>query len=145
MGLLFQVTVGAIYATIFHTPYIWFNMGGFNLMTFLIHCLPIPFFVFGFIERWTLICNFLSMLCFLGALFSGGLFIYHLNLLMNNQTTFEKQKSITEYNLNSWRLNLNECLGPRWAFTVFISPLIDSKLPGDGIHFPTLKDHKYNR
>lgn len=155
MGLLFQVAFGAVYAFAFHSPYIWANMGGLSAINFFSHLIPIPFYLFGYIDRWTMLCNFLSMLSLIGALFSAGLFAYHLNLLVRNQTTFERQKGITEYSLGSWRLNLLECLGPRWPLTVFVTPLLDSKLPGDGIHFAAksaqsnlhknAKEDKYSR
>lgn len=136
MSLLVQVCFGSTYATFFHSSYIWANMGGLNLWNFFSHFLPIPFFVFGFIDSWILFCNFISMLCIVGAGFSGGLFIYHTILLLRNQTTHERNNSINDYNLKSWRLNLIEGLGSNWPMTLFISPLIDSKLPGDGINFP---------
>lgn len=145
MGLLFQVAFGSLYAFFFHSPYIWSNLGGLSLRSFFSHSLPIPFYVFGYIDSWTLLCNFISMLTVIGALFSGGLFAYHMSILVKNQTTYEKAKNITEYNLKNWRVNLSECLGEKWPLTIFVSPLLDSKLPGNGLYFPTAKDHKYTQ
>ncbi|XP_017462043.1 PREDICTED: probable palmitoyltransferase ZDHHC24 [Rhagoletis zephyria] len=152
MGLLFQVAFGSVYAFAFHSPYVWGNMGGLSVGNAAAHLIPIPFYLLGYIDRWTTLCNFLSMLTLIGALFSGGLFAYHLNLLARNQTTYERAKGITQYSLaGGWRANLLETLGPRWPLTVFLSPLLfDSPLPGDGVHFGGgkmggVREHKYNR
>lgn len=137
--------MACIYASILHSGYIWANMGGFNPMTFFSHILPVPFFMFGFIDKWTLFCNLISVLCIVGFLFGTGLFIYHVNLLLKNQTTYEKHRTISVYNLKNWSANLTETLGPSWLFTIFVSPLIDSPLPGNGVYYPTLDEHKYSQ
>lgn len=145
ISLLFQTSVACIYASILHAEYIWSNMGGLSLFSFFAHLLPFPFYIFGFINGWTFFCNFISILCIIGILFGGGLLIYHLNLLVKNQTTYEKHRAINAYNLKQWSTNLTQSLGTRWPLTVFVTPLIDSPLPGNGIDYPTLDEHKFGQ
>lgn len=145
ISLLFQTMVACTYASVLHADYIWENMGGLSPFSFFAHMIPFPFYVFGFINGWTLFCNFISILSIIGVLFGGGLFIYHLNLLIKNQTTYEKHRAINVYNLKDWSTNLTQSLGTRWPLTVFVSPLIDSPLVGNGIDFPTLDEHKFGQ
>ncbi|OTF82119.1 hypothetical protein BLA29_004750 [Euroglyphus maynei] len=140
MGLLFNVGFACIYATIIHWHYIWMNINHLGWWAIGVHSVPLGFYLLGWIDLWTTCCNIISMLCIVGALFASGLFIYHFNLLRINRTTYEQAKSITDYDLNEWRRNLFETLGHRWPLTIFLCPLIQSNLPGDGIHFPTKKE-----
>lgn len=117
-------------------------MDGFNPLTFFSHLMPIPFMMFRIINTWTMFCNLISMLCIIGFLFAGGLFLFHFILLANNQTSFERSHKICDYDLKNWNLNLTESLGSKWPVTVFLSPLVESKLPRDGTHFPIRNEHK---
>src|SRR5699024_6120470 len=105
MSLLFQISFACAYASVLHADYVWTNMGGLNLYTFFAHCIPMPFFLLGGIDLWTLACNLVSMLCIIGLLFGTGLLVYHFAILCGNQTTHERANSITKYRLKRWSLN----------------------------------------
>ncbi|XP_027197920.2 putative palmitoyltransferase ZDHHC24 [Dermatophagoides pteronyssinus] len=140
MGLLFNVGFGCIYAISIHWPYIWMNIKHLGWWSLGVHSVPLGFYLAGWIDFWTTCCNMISMLCIVGAIFATGLFIYHFHLLCINQTTYEKANLINDYNLNDWRKNLYETLGNRWFLTIFLSPLIKTNLPGDGIKFITNRE-----
>lgn len=142
MGLLFNVGFACTYATIMHWHYIWLNINHLGLWAIAAHSVPLGFYLLGMIDLWTTCCNIISMLCIVGAIFASGLFIYHFNLLRMNRTTYERAKSIADYDLSDWQKNLSETLGDRWLLSIFLCPLIKSSLPGDGVHFQT-KQEKY--
>ena len=75
-----------------------------------------------------------SIVNFCGVLFSGGLLIYHGQLLLDNQTVAERNKHFTNYDTGSKIQNIKESLGTNWYLT-FVSPLIPSALLSDGIHY----------
>lgn len=60
--------------------------------------------------------------------------------MARNQTNFEHNKRIVAYDLGDWRTNVREALGHNWRL-VLVSPWVRSRLPRDGIKFPTHKEH----
>ncbi|RWS25772.1 putative palmitoyltransferase ZDHHC24-like protein [Leptotrombidium deliense] len=58
---------------------------------------------------------------------------YHGSLLIRNQTVFEKNKAIHKYDLYDWKVNVKESLGDNW-YLVWISPLIASQMPRNGLY-----------
>ena len=80
-----------------------------------------------------LIC-LVSIVNFCGVFFSGGLLIYHGQLLLANQTVSERNKHFTNYDTGSKIENIKESLGRNWYLT-FVSPLLPSPLLSDGIYY----------
>lgn len=71
------------------------------------------------------------------ACFSGFLFLYHLNNILRGRVVYESNTYTNDFIYNmGWKLNLVEVFGNRWYLT-WISPFINSKLPGNGIEWPT--------
>jgi hypothetical protein len=87
-----------------------------------------------------MIWTFISIIDICGFLFASGLIYYHTILMINNQTTYEKNKRINTYNLGHWKTNVIENLGDNWLAALLLSPLIKSRLPQNGIDFPTFKE-----
>ncbi len=139
-ALLIFISIGGLYASVLNQFYIWESLGGFNFSTFFYHILPFPFWLFGKISFKVMIWTFISIIDICGFLFASGLIYYHTILMINNQTTYEKNKCINTYNLGHWKTNVIENLGDNWLAALLLSPLIKSRLPRNGIDFPTFKE-----
>ncbi|XP_013168158.1 PREDICTED: probable palmitoyltransferase ZDHHC24 [Papilio xuthus] len=77
---------------------------------------------------------FLVLINFLVALFTGFLFFYHINNVLNGKITPENKNSLKSVHDKGWKCNLIEVLGTRWHLT-WISPFIYSPLPGNGFEW----------
>lgn len=84
---------------------------------------------------------FFLVLNVLNGIANGFLFIYHFNNLLRGRLVPET-RSCSKYFIHDkgWKLNVIEVFGSRWYLT-WISPTINSVLPGNGIEWPV--DNKY--
>jgi len=139
-GLLIYIAIGGCYATILNQFFIWQALGGFSWVSVLNHLLPFPFWLWGRIPFQVMIWTFIAIIDLCGFLFAMGLLYYHGMLLINNQTTHEKNKSIKRYSLGQWKANVFESLGPNWLSAVLLSPLVNSELPRNGVDFPVVEE-----
>lgn len=106
----------------------------------LAHTFPFLFWVLGKISiSSTLIC-LVSIVNFCGILFTAGLLAYHGQLLIDNQTVFERNKHIDIYNTGNLVRNIEESFGTNWLL-VLVSPFVPSRLVSDGIHFQTIVNY----
>ena len=94
------------------------------------------FLFFGFDQIPMALSSFIFSVNVGGFLFTSAMLVYHLRLVFKNQTTFEDGKGITAYDMGSWFKNAKEVFGKRWYVT-WISPLVPSELPSDGVHWDT--------
>ncbi|CAG2111871.1 unnamed protein product [Medioppia subpectinata] len=143
-GLLIYVGIGGLYATVLNQYFIWEVLGGFNWVTILNHLLPFPFWVFGRITFPVMVYTFIAIVDLCGCMFGFALLYYHTRLLINNQTTYERNKGTTQYSLGHWTHNVVENLGPNWLAAILLTPLVSSPLPRNGIDFPSIKEHSLN-
>lgn len=132
---LIYLSIGCLYASIYNMYFIWDVLGGFSLFSVAAHILPFVFWLFGYLNFVVFIYTMLSMLALIGFLFVGNLLIFHAQNMLRNQTTFEKNHGIREYDVG-WRKNVVECLGTNY-YKIFIFPLFSSPLPSDGLSFST--------
>lgn len=130
---LAYLALGAFYASIFNLSFIWDVLGGFSLFSVAAHLVPFVFFLFGYLSFKAFVYTFMSMLSVCGILFVTNLFILHFRQMLHNQTTFERNHGIFDYDLG-WKNNIVECLGKSW-YLVWLCPLIISPLPSDGFTF----------
>lgn len=92
------------------------------------------FFSTGQVKASTFIFAFVADTCIVGFLFCFAFLTFHLILLSRGTTTKEWFGGhATEYD-NGWKKNFKNFLGERW-YLVWLSPWIQSRLPGDGINF----------
>jgi palmitoyltransferase len=140
VGLLLHIGLGAAYASALNSQFIWHFLGGFNFLNFFKHLFPMIFWLFGRIPTEIAFWTMISIIDVCGSMFALGLLLYHSQLLMVNQTNHEKNKNITAYDLHDWKVNVEEVLGDNWKWTLF-SPFVTSKLPRDGIRFPTYREY----
>lgn len=135
---LLYLSIGATYATVFNMYFVWDYLGGFSLYAVAAHALPFVFFICGLLSVQSFLYTFMSMLSICGVLFVSNLFVLHLRQMLRNQTTFEKNHAVNNYDLG-WRNNVVESLGANWHL-IWIFPLIVSPLPSDGLSFKTNKE-----
>uniref|UniRef100_A0A8D0HTZ1 Palmitoyltransferase ZDHHC24 n=1 Tax=Sphenodon punctatus TaxID=8508 RepID=A0A8D0HTZ1_SPHPU len=87
----------------------------------------------GQVSAVTFAYAFMADVCVVGFLFCSGFLLFHSLLTLRGQTTKEWFGESHQYDLG-WHCNLREALGERWHL-VWLSPLIASPLPGDGVTF----------
>ncbi|XP_038210266.1 probable palmitoyltransferase ZDHHC24 [Zerene cesonia] len=94
---------------------------------------PLAAFVIDFGEESIYV--FLVEINFIVGVFTGFLFLYHFNNLIKGKVTPERKSCSKEISYNKGlKLNLIEVFGSKWYFT-WISPFINSPLPGNGIEW----------
>ncbi|VVD01762.1 unnamed protein product [Leptidea sinapis] len=95
---------------------------------------PLVSFVLDFGEESLYI--FLVEINFIVGLFTGFLFIYHFNNIINGKITPERKEAKgVSYN-RGWKGNITEVFGSKWYLT-WIFPFINSPLPGNGVEWMT--------
>lgn len=139
---LVYLSIGTFYATVLNMFYIWDMLGGISLLSICAHILPFMFWITGYLDTKVVFSTFLSVTSVTGFLFVTSLLIFHTLSLLKNQTAYERNNSITCYNLG-WKQNIVESLGTKWYLT-WIFPSISSPLPNDGIEFITTENFRLN-
>lgn len=136
------LSIGCLYASVMNMFFIWDFLGGFGFKAILYHLFPFPFWLLGTFSLKITFYILISLVNLLGFLFASALSFYHGNLLIRNQTTYERNKQINTYDLEYWKYNVIESLGRNWFLALIGSPLFKSQLLRDGIDFPTKKDYQ---
>ena len=141
LGFLYGLILGSGYSMVLNQYFIWDELGGFSFMNLLKHIFPWIFMLLGKMPFSTGVYCFISGANHAGGfLFCSGLFLYHSSLMIKNQTCAERNRGITDYDLGSWKINIQEVLGENYI-RVFLSPFASSPLPRDGISFPTRQEY----
>ena len=143
IALIFYISIGSLYVSILNMFFIWDLLGGFTFYNFMSHTFPFIFWLFGLLHWYSTMCCLISIINIAAFLFTTGLVFYHGSMVIANQTVHERAKSITDFDLGNWRSNVEQSFGSRWILT-FISPIIYSKLPGNGKDFPSKRDYNLN-
>ncbi|XP_060519800.1 probable palmitoyltransferase ZDHHC24 isoform X2 [Cylas formicarius] len=78
---------------------------------------------------------FFILVVMLGGFFTGTLLFYHLNLILKGRVTPERKEKMSPYDKGKIE-NFKIVFGERW-YLVWLSPLIKSELPCDGINWET--------
>ncbi|KAM5138404.1 putative palmitoyltransferase ZDHHC24 isoform 1-T2 [Mantella aurantiaca] len=107
---------------------------GISVHSFFLLLMPWMMLVLGQVKLSTFLFAFVADTCIVGFLFCFAFLTFHLILLSRGATTKEWFGGhATDYNYG-WKTNVKNFLGERW-YLVWLSPLIQSRLPGDGINF----------
>lgn len=101
---------------------------------------PLVSFVIDFGEETLYV--FLIEINFIIGAFTGALFIFHFNNILNGRITPEKKDSnkVVSYD-NGTKQNVIEVFGYKWYLS-WISPFINSPLPGNGVEWNVEDKHK---
>ncbi len=130
------VWIGTLYSLFYHAQYMFQFFKLQNLFEIFRFFAPLMFLFLGFDQVPMALSTFVFSVNVGGFLFTSAMLFFHLRLVFNNLTTFENGKDIRTYDLGSWFKNLKEVFGKRWYLT-WISPLVPSELPSDGVHWDT--------
>ncbi|CAH1790205.1 unnamed protein product [Owenia fusiformis] len=134
MNFLITLCIGAIYCNIMNFDYTWHIIGGISFKSVFTMLLPMLTWLLGYAESFTFSVAFMSALCVVGCALLLVLCTYHLMLILNGQTVYEKAKNIRDFDLG-WKKNIIEVFGDHW-YIAWISPFIPSTLPSIGIEPP---------
>ncbi|MEQ2224447.1 putative palmitoyltransferase zdhhc24 [Ilyodon furcidens] len=125
---------GLLYAMVMNAEvFIVILKEGVTLHSILLLLIPWIMLVSGQVSARAFAFAFIADTCVVGFLLVSAFFFFHLFLLFRGQTTREWYSSRRPYSLGLLG-NLHHMLGLRW-YICWLSPLIPSPLPGDGINF----------
>lgn len=134
MNLYFWL--GLLYANYFNMDYAYEIYHNFSFNTFIAMTLPGVAWFFGLAGFNTFFMNAVTSLTSFFFFYSSYVFYFHMRCTVQGITTHEyKYNKGQEYNLG-FRRNMETALGVNWTWA-WISPLIPSPLPGNGIDFDT--------
>lgn len=133
---LFYFLLGTIYTTVYNSLYLWVlkNDEFFNKITIIKMICPILMLTIDSSSKN--LCIFIYELNVIGLVYSLVLLIYHGNIILKG-AVIQEMKEKLYYDLG-WKENLKMVLGVRW-FLVWLSPLIQSKLPHNGINWEIIR------
>lgn len=132
MNIYFWVAL--LYANIMNMDWAYEVYHNFTLTTLVVMFLPGVAWLFGLAEQETFFMMMVTTLCLLFFIYATSILYFHMRNTLQGITTHEyKYKKGQEYNLGIWK-NIEHAFGTNWKFG-WISPLISSPLPGDGITF----------
>ena len=131
--LLFVLNVwlGATYSCFLHVDYVLEVLHGFTWQALVTMIAPMVTWTTGLSKDFNFLVSFISSTTLIASLFVGLFFMYHLRNVLSGQTVHEKANNIKDFDYG-WRSNLEYVFGKNWKFA-WISPLITSPLPSDGI------------
>lgn len=139
---LFHFMIATIYCSYFNMFFMWSTFVGFSWIGVLKIIFPLAIVLSGLDASLVQVYRVFCILTVIGLVATTGLFFYHLGNVINGRVMYENSKRISDYNLGSWRENIETTLGTKWYLTWFI-PFIDSPLPCDGIHWDKMKQTSF--
>ncbi|XP_075044821.1 putative palmitoyltransferase ZDHHC24 isoform X1 [Mixophyes fleayi] len=107
---------------------------GFSLHSFFLLLMPWMMLIIGQVTTSAFIFAFVADTCVVGFLFCLAFLILHCVLLYRGSTTKEWFGGHANDYDHGWKKNARNFLGERW-YLIWLSPWIQSRLPGDGINF----------
>ncbi|KAM9302249.1 putative palmitoyltransferase ZDHHC24 [Gastrophryne carolinensis] len=107
---------------------------GVSVHSFLLLIMPWMMLIIGQVKASTFIFAFVADTCVVGFAFCFAFLTLHCLLIYRGSTMKEWFGGHAREYDHGWRRNVRHFLGERWHL-VWLSPWIESTLPGDGIHF----------
>jgi palmitoyltransferase len=132
--MVFYISLAAIYANIFNYEFVS-DVKGDNgwIMNVLSIIGPHVGWAFGYYSVYDVSIAVLTSVGYILNFLFLWLLIIQIRQILKGQTKYELKKGITTYSIGL-KIILREIGGKYW-FLVWISPLVPSPLPGDGISF----------
>lgn len=125
---IFAATLYASYYNIFYI-YNSVELGSYMSILKLVFPLAMIFVEYTMNQLFL----FLVLIVTVGCVFTGVLFYFHTNLMINGMITYERKFKDRFYDTGTLN-NLAICLGERWYLT-WISPFVQSNLTHDGVNW----------
>ncbi|XP_044733058.1 probable palmitoyltransferase ZDHHC24 [Chrysoperla carnea] len=136
--MLLFVTIGLLYFGYFHVFYTYHNLE-YDLFMYI--RIFVPFIIIFFDDLATQIIVAIFLIVGLGSGVCIAMSVFYFDLIRKGQVNIESRRKNTKYDLG-FKENLRQVFGELW-YVAWLSPIIPSKLPGDGINFKineTFKD-----
>lgn len=121
------------YLTLLNVPYTLQLLGGFSFSYVFSVMIPLLAWLFGVLPSAYLLASFITGICSLIFVGMFSCFVYHCQNVYRGRTTYERRLTSHEYDLG-WKRNFLDALGYKY-YLVWIFPLLNSPLPGNGIDF----------
>ncbi|KRT85759.1 hypothetical protein AMK59_2134 [Oryctes borbonicus] len=134
---MFYMFIATVYSSYFNIFFIYSTMNFNSWFSYINIVFPLAMLLINFDMHQLYL--FLTLIVFVGMIFTGVLLYFHTNLLLKGQVTYESKHNINKYNLGKIE-NIKQIFGMHWKDT-WISPFVISPLPTDGQLFPVrIKD-----
>nr|CAB3267902.1 probable palmitoyltransferase ZDHHC24 [Phallusia mammillata] len=126
--------IALLYANILNMDFVFELYHTINSQSLLTMFMPMLAWMFGIAKGETFLMAMFTSLCVVSFLYATAILLFHMRNTLKGRTTPEVMKKLGQmYNLGIVN-NLREAFGINWPIA-WISPLIPSPLPGDGITF----------
>ncbi|XP_005177763.1 probable palmitoyltransferase ZDHHC24 [Musca domestica] len=131
---LVYVIIGCSYCCLYNCVYFWYLHKDIYLNSRTLMSLICPFVGFFFDISWKNVYLLTYELGFISLLYALILFLFHWPNVLRGSTTHESLSA--KYDMGREQ-NLEMVFGKRWRL-VWLSPLLESELPHDGVHWESL-------
>lgn len=134
LQLVFFCWVAALYSSILNFEVVLEVLGTSGPLGIFKIVFPFLVWVLGYINATEMLLSGMVLFCMAVMCMMSALLFYHVRNMYFGQITTERTHKNFKYNLG-WKENIKSVLGESWRYA-WISPLIPSPLPGDGLVFP---------
>lgn len=128
----FYMFIATVYSSYFNIFFIYSTVSFNSWLSYVNVLFPLAMLLVSFNLHQLYL--FLTLIVFVGMIFTGVLLYFHVNLLLKGQVTYEGKHHISKYDLGQVE-NIKQVFGIHWKDT-WISPFLISPLPTDGQIFP---------
>ncbi|ESO10617.1 hypothetical protein HELRODRAFT_109014 [Helobdella robusta] len=122
-SLLIYLLIGAVYCNYLNFDYTFEVLGGLNFTAIFTMVVPMLSWALNFSGAVGFFAAFISATCIISMVLFTVLLIYHGRNLLCGQTCIERSSSIHEYDLGSWKRNVESLLGERWLAVLLFPAL----------------------
>nr|XP_039269388.1 probable palmitoyltransferase ZDHHC24 [Styela clava] len=134
LSMLMNMWVALLYSNILNFDFVWEVFHVLQPKTLLTMFVPWLAWVLGYAESETFVMAIMTSICLLGFMYCTVMLGWHGRNLLKGRTCHEMAKKIGfNYDLGAAE-NIAQVFGVNWKYA-WISPIIPSPLPGDGISF----------
>ncbi len=141
MLFVLHIFVTSVYSLIMSVNLVMLLNGGFSWRVLIASVLPVMAWMMQIININPIVLIGTSA-AFLFLLMTSAMLLLHVSHLYKGQTYWEAQNNIPQP--KGWMRNARDVLGSNW-WLVWVSPLIPSPLPADGMHYPPKEAVKHPR
>ncbi|XP_060081547.1 probable palmitoyltransferase ZDHHC24 [Ylistrum balloti] len=127
------MVITGVYCNLFNSDFVSSVTGGFSVLNVIWFMGPHVGWVFGYLDGYEFFVYTLSSAGIIMTVLFTWLLVIQIIQIRSGQTKYERTMGIHNYNIRrQW--NTEEVFGEK-SFLVFLSPFLNSALPGDGIIF----------
>lgn len=134
MSMLMNMWIALIYSNFLHFEFVFDVYHSLQWKSLVTMFLPWLAWLLGITESETFFMAIMTSVCLLGFMYCTVMLIWHIRNILKGRTNNEINKGTgSSYDLG-YVENIQQVFGVNWKFA-WLSPIIPSPLPGDGINF----------